>query len=98
MDTPCHGMIGLPLPRRLPDFDYPDGWEVRRVCSAGRIKWHDRRLFLTNALRGEEVGFEPIEDGWWLVRFTHWPLAIFDERRWRLRRVETDKMSPISSD
>jgi len=86
------------LPRRLPDLDYPDGWEVRRVCSGGRIKWHDRRLFLTQALHGQDVGFEPIDDSLWLVRFTQLPLAIFDERRWQLRRPDIEKVLPISSD
>ena len=87
------------LPARLPDVIYPRGYEVRHVAAEGRIKWHRRRLFLTTALAGQDVGFEPIADGLWLVRFTTAPLALFDERRWRLRSpTQAEDLLPMSSD
>jgi transposase InsO family protein len=73
------------LPAHLPPVDYPLEWAVRRVACDGRIKWHDRQLFLTSVLAGEDVAFQPIEDGQWLVRFATMPLAIFHERTWRLQ-------------
>jgi transposase InsO family protein len=86
-----------PLPARVPAIEYPRGYEVRRVAQGGRIKWHCRRLFLSEALTGEDVGFEPLADGLWLLRFATWPLAIFDERRWRLRS-DTSDLSTMSHD
>ena len=87
-----------PLPRRLPPVDYPADYEVRRVASSGRIRWHRRRLFLSEVLAGEDIGFQPVADGVWLVRFAAMPLALFDERRWRLRDPATEHVLPMSSD
>lgn len=74
-----------PLPARLPTPAYPLAWTVRRVGTAGQIKWHGRRLFLTGVLAGEDVALEPLDDGVWLVRFAAYPLAVFHERTWHLR-------------
>ena len=73
-----------PLPAQLPPLEYPLDWPVRRVSASGRIKWHSRALFLSSVLDGQEVAFEPITDGVWLVRFAALPLAVFHERTWRL--------------
>lgn len=74
-----------PYPARLPPPDYPLHWVVRRVMTSGQIKWGGRRLFLTRVLAHEDVAFEPLDDGQWLVRFAAAPLALFHERTWRLR-------------
>jgi putative transposase len=80
------------LPSRLPPLEYPADWPVRRVWSTGAIKWHGRPLFLTRVLAEQEVAFEPIDDGVWLLRFAALPLATFDERHWRLQSA--DRSSP----
>jgi hypothetical protein len=36
---------------------------------------------ITLALRGEEIGFQPVGDGLWAVYFEHLRLGIFDERK-----------------
>jgi len=74
-----------PFPRRLPPLEYSLAWPVRRVASNGVIKWHERPLFLTSVLAGEDVALEPIDDGVWLLRFAAVPLAMFQERTWRLQ-------------
>jgi transposase InsO family protein len=73
------------MPRTLPAPDYPLGAIVRRVTTAGQIKWHGRPIFLTTVLAGEDVAFEPLDDGRWLVRFAALPLATFEERTGRLQ-------------
>jgi transposase InsO family protein len=84
------------FPGRLPALDYPPGLEVRRVTMCGQIKWQGRALFLTATLAGQDVAFEPIADAQWLVRFATVPLAVFDERQWRVRTA--DQLLPMSSD
>ena len=74
-----------PLPRRLPTLDYPSDWPVRRVWCNGTIKWHGRPLFLTRTLGAQDVAFEPLDDGVWLLRYATMPLAVFHERTWRLQ-------------
>jgi putative transposase len=79
-DTPS----SRPWPARLPALEYPLDWAVRRVWSNGTLKWHGRPLFLTRALAEQDVAFQPIDDGVWLLHFAAFPLAIFHERTWRL--------------
>jgi putative transposase len=74
-----------PLPDRLPPLEYPLEWPVRRVWSTGSLKWHGRPLFLTRVLAEQDVAFEPLDDGVWLIRFAAVPLAVFHERTWRLQ-------------
>jgi hypothetical protein len=40
---------------------------VRRVSSSGFIKLHAKRVFLSLALAGQQVGFEEVDDGLWSI-------------------------------
>jgi transposase InsO family protein len=73
-----------PFPTRLPALEYPADAQVRRVSTAGKIKWSGRAVYLSHVLAAQDVALLPIEDGVWLVRFAAMPLAIFHERTWRL--------------
>ena len=68
------------LPRRLPAITYPGYCEIRRVSSCGTVSWHNRALYLTEVLAGEDVAFEEVDDGIWLVTFATVRLARFDAR------------------
>jgi transposase InsO family protein len=69
-----------PMPTRLVAPDYPRHWEIRRVGSNGCIAWHSTVVFLTSALESEDVGFEPIDDGLWVIYLAAQALGRFDER------------------
>jgi transposase InsO family protein len=71
-------------PERLPPLEYPGGWEIRRVSTAGTVSWRGRAIFLSEVLAGEHVALEPLDDALWLVRFAAVPLARFDEHHRRL--------------
>ncbi len=75
-------------PSHVPPPEYPLEWTVRRVSTAGQIKWRSRPLFLTSVLADEDVAFEPLDEGCWLIRFALLPLAMFNERTWRLHSLE----------
>jgi transposase InsO family protein len=75
------------LPRRLPPLDYPGHLEIRRVYGNGCVWWGDRVLFLSNALIGDDVGFEEVGDGLWTVYFATVALARFDERHRQLHPI-----------
>lgn len=68
------------LPRRLPPLEYPGHCEIRRVSTIGQISWDGAPLFLCEALAGEDVAFEEIDDGLWTIRFASVVLGRFDER------------------
>jgi transposase InsO family protein len=74
-----------PLPAHLPPLEYPGHCEIRRVSNFGCISWAGRRVFLSNALAGEDVAFEAVDDGLWTLRFASVVLGRFDERHCRLQ-------------
>ena len=73
-----------PYPERLWDVSYPDGHEVRRVKANGVFIWRNRGVFLGEALGGELVGLQPIDDRYWRVWFSKVELGIFDSGLYRL--------------
>jgi putative transposase len=74
-----------PLPPRLPALDYPGHFEVRRVSSIGQVSWRGAGLFLSEALAGEAVAFEEVDDGLWTLHFATVALARYDDRVRTLR-------------
>lgn len=63
-----------------PAPEYPGHVFVRRVCDRGRIKWHSVPIFLSYALKGQDVGLEEVEDGIWNLLFYRTLLGRLDER------------------
>lgn len=68
-------------PGRLGEVEYPGHYEVRRVRTSGQIKWRGAFLYLSQALTGELVGLEEVDDGVWSVDFGPVHLARFDQRK-----------------
>jgi transposase InsO family protein len=67
-------------PARIPEPEYPEGMQVRRIQKHGEFKWNGAPVFLTEALAGEAVGLEAIDERHWRVYFTTVPIARFDSR------------------
>lgn len=62
---------GRPYPERPPRPEYPGAMDVRRVSAAGTISWDGHVVFLSETLRGHDLGFEEVADGIWnIVYFT----------------------------
>jgi len=51
------------MPAELPEPDYPDDFELRRVNPTGGFKWKAQCHHLSPVLGREVIGLEPIEDG-----------------------------------
>jgi transposase InsO family protein len=77
---------GRPLPRHVPEPDYPDTAAKRRVRHNGEIKWRGGFVFISEALVGKVVAVEDNEEGEWLVRFHTHQLGHIDEKHEKLRR------------
>lgn len=69
-----------PFPNRLQTFDYPDEYTIRKVCSAGYIKWDGESIFTSRALSGEPLGMVEVDDGVHEVYFRTLRLGSIDER------------------
>jgi len=78
------------LPRRLPALEYPGHWEPRRVSDDGCVAWRGRREFLSDALNGETVAFEEVDDGLWTVHLGTVPLVRWLERERSFRALRVD--------
>jgi hypothetical protein len=81
--------VSTPSPRAMPE-QVEDPWydanhQIRRVHSAGEIKWHGRQVFVSEALVGELVGIAELETGDHVVRFCDRDLGLID-RHARFRR------------
>lgn len=75
-----------PFPSKLEDPVYAADEQVRRVRSAGEIKWKGSLLFVSEALVGEAVALRQREDGHWQVRFADVPLLLIDRSSGRAAR------------
>lgn len=69
-----------PYPERLLPIEYPGHFEVRRVRPAGQIKWQGGLLFISQALAGEWIGLQEIDDGVWSIYFAAVELGRYDEK------------------
>ena len=48
------------------------------------MKFKSRMQFVSQALAGQLIGLEPVDDGIWSVVFTNTLLGRFDERKHRI--------------
>jgi hypothetical protein len=74
--------------------EYESELVIKRVYSHGDINWRGERLFLSEALAGEDVGFEPLEEGGWLVCLGCIKLARFDERKGVFKDLTVEDLKP----
>jgi putative transposase len=86
MDSPAQWHQASPreMPDKLLPMEYPDWYEVRKVSSAGGIRWARQWVNVTQALQGESVGLEQVEDGLWDVYFGVKRLGRLHERHMRI--------------
>jgi len=69
-----------PMISVLPDHEYPDEYEVRRVRRDGSMKWKQGYVFIGEALAGELVGVEPVDNGNWLIHLGPMLMGVLHER------------------
>jgi putative transposase len=73
--------------RLLPTDDYPANWAIRKVKNGGRIKWNGHELHVATPLTSHYVGLKPVDNGRWLLYFMQTPIALFDEKDVRMRKL-----------
>lgn len=85
MATPgsCYEPSQRSYPSRLPEFEYPDDWQLRRVKQNGEIGFCGP-LFVSEVLSGETVALSPVDGRHWILYFGPLPLAILDQYCCRL--------------
>jgi putative transposase len=71
-------------PERIAEVEYPARFEVRRVRSSGEIRWHGELIYVSEALVGEPIGLEEVNDRHWKIRFGPIELALLDTKSLKL--------------
>lgn len=88
MKYPCEVYRASPRPYRgLQDVRYPFHDRTITVTHCGRICIRKRKVNLTRALAGQDVGVKEVNEGIWLVSFMHYDLGYFD--------LESQKIEPL---
>lgn len=67
-------------PERIAHPTYPAHVELRRVSNAGCFRLHSGQQFLSQALNGEFIGLEEIDDAIWNILYYDTLLGRYDER------------------
>ncbi len=66
-------------PERVREPEYDSGMEVRKVRDRGDISWQGHRhVFVSEALIGEHVGLEQLDERYWCMYFAAFPIPVFD--------------------
>lgn len=68
-----------PYPHRIAAPHYPSHFEVRRVSNAGTFRLFTGQYFLSNALAGEHIGLNEVQDGVWDLIYYDTLLGRFDQ-------------------
>ncbi len=82
MRVPAEIYIHSPraMPAILPEHEYPDDHDVRRVRTDGSMKWQGRLVFVGAALRNEFIGLAAIAEGVFHVHLGSKRLGALHER------------------
>jgi putative transposase len=83
----CYAVSSREYPGRLPEVEYPEQWEVRRVAPGGQMRWAGESVFVAHPLAGERVGLQPIDEDHWRVWFSFYTIGILDAQKLRIRRA-----------
>lgn len=80
----CYAPSPRTMPSRLREPEYPKGWLVRRVRQNGELSWGGERLYVSEALAGQTLGFEELPGGYWRVYLSAHPLGLLNDRTKKL--------------
>jgi transposase InsO family protein len=91
----CYQRSPRLYPDRIPEPEYGSHMKVKRVYPDGSFFWKGTQIFISKCLGGERIGMEPIDDRYWAVHFSTFPLAQFDS--YALKLQPTPHQPPAES-
>ena len=83
-----------PYPNKIQPPVYPNHFEVRKVSRQGAFRIHHHQQFLSNALQGEYIGLEEIDDGLWNIVYYDTLLGRIDQASGKLTGAHAVQNSP----
>jgi transposase InsO family protein len=87
LETPaaCYTASPRPYPTRLRPPEYPGHFITKQITTGGTFRFHNRVLYLANALTGYVIGLDEVDDGIWHIFFNTVLLATLDVRDYIIR-------------
>ncbi len=102
MKYPAEIYRASPRPYRgLPGLEYPFHDRTITVTSCGRICIGRRKINLSRAFAGQDIGIREVAEKIWLVTFMHYDLGFFDHETGRVEcapnpfQAQVLPMSPV---
>jgi transposase InsO family protein len=83
----------------LPELAYPFHDRDILVTACGRICLHRKKINISTVLAGQKLGIKEVDDGIWLVSFSHYDLGYFDLEQRTLQPLDNPfgtRLSPMS--
>ena len=83
----------------IPEPHYPFHDRTVMVTSCGRLCLYRKKINLSVCLAGQAVGIKEVDDGIWLVSFSHYDLGYFDLEQKTLQPLDNPfgpRLSPMS--
>jgi transposase InsO family protein len=87
----CYRSSPRLYPRRVPELQYGDDFEVRRVSQQGSVRWQGSRTFISEVFRYQPLGLKPLDDRWLNVYYGPVLLGWLDGYRHRFSRLQPPK-------
>ena len=87
--------------RGLVELTYPFHDATFTVTHCGRMRFKGRKINLSHAFAGQNVGVTQVGERIWLVTFMRYDLGYFDDETCRLEPIEnsfTPKVLPMCSE
>jgi transposase InsO family protein len=83
----------------LPELSYPFHDRDILVTACGRICLHRKKINISTVLAGQKLGIKEVDEGIWLVSFSHYDLGYFDLEQRTLQTLDNPfgtRLSPMS--
>ena len=91
----AYPMVYMPIP----ELTYPFHDRDILVTACGRICLHRKKINISTVLAGQKLGIKEVDDGIWLVSFSHYDLGYFDLEQKTLQPLDNPfgpRLSPMS--
>jgi transposase InsO family protein len=93
----CYQASPRCYPRRVPELEYGDLMETRRISQQGSLKWNGERTFISEVFAYETLGLRVIDERWLEVYYGPIRLGWLDGYRHGFSRRKPRALLPLES-
>ena len=94
----CYRPSTRRYPARMREPEYGSNMQVRRINLRGGFSRKQESVFLSEALIGESVGLEPLDERYFTVYFAQFPLGRFDSQQMKVEPLPAPKRNQQRSE